>query len=211
MYVNKTLKLFLFVFFAFPMFSYAEGSYISTTDGIETISKIIVLAGEVLGLSITLISLYGFYAHNNNPNQHPTGANVTGLIAGAFLTVSSAAYSWTVNSVASSANWVSDSSMLAVGSHINDSYDDMKDTFLGQYLTEDSFGTLMGFLFIIGLISFIRGLYLFKDSGKIDNSNESGIYKSIWHVIGGVSLMNITQVICFASWLLGIPLICAAT
>lgn len=206
--IGSKSNYFIFaVLMLMPGMALADTGFIGTSFGVETISKIIVNLGEMLGLGLFVLGLYGFYARGDNPNQYPASYCVTTVLSGAFLVMSSTAYMWTVNSV-SEVNWATDNSMLAIGSKLATDAGAIQSSFLGKYLTETSFSTLMGFIYLIGLVGFIRGLYLFKDSGKLDNAQEGGFAKAFWHVAGGAALMNIVQVSCFISWLLGIPMIC---
>lgn len=188
--------------------AYADGGFLGTVDGVGIVSKFLVQAFNVVGIALFFNGLYGVYKRTEDPNRYTIGFCVANCLAGALLLISATAYSWTVNS-ATSVDWANDSSMLAVGSKLNDDFQSAQSGFLGAYLPEQSFKTLMGFVYLVGLVGYLRGLYLLKNIGQMDNGQSGGFYKALWHILGGVAVMNILKVGCFVSWLLGISMLCA--
>lgn len=189
--------------------AFANGDgYLSTTQGVTTVAEWLVGIFNLIGITLSFLGLYGFYKHSSDPRTYSISYCLGNIIAGALLLISSTTYMWTVNSAAP-VSWATDSSMLAVGSKINDDINQAKQGFLGKYLPEGSVKTLMGFVYLVGLISYLRGIYLLKNTGSVDNSQSGGFYKALWHIVGGAATMNILQVGCFLSWLLGISMICS--
>ena len=75
---------------------------------------------------------------------------------------------------------------------------------LGQYetdgqnpiltmLTTGQLKKLIGFLYIVGLYSFIKGIYLIKDSANPNQRNP--VQRAIIHISYGVAMMNVKR--CF--------------
>ena len=190
----------------FPGTASAEG-FLGTSEGIGIIAQFISNVGTAVGLVLFFHGLYSFYSRGENPQRFPVSYCLSTLLAGTFLLISSTVYAWSVNSVSPVA-WATDSSMLAIGSNVNEDATAIQNSFLGRYIPQQSFTTLMGFIYIAGLIGFIRGLYLFKNVGQMDNQQEGGFSKASWHVAGGCALMNIILVSCFIGWLSGIPYLC---
>lgn len=173
-----------------------------------TVAKVVTQGFNLVGMALVFAGLYGFYQWSQDPRTFTPQNCAAKLIAGSLLLISSVTYTWTMNT-ASDNEWESNSSMLAVGSHINEDIETAKQGFLGKYLPENSVRTLMGFVYLIGLFGYLRGVYLLKDIGSSDSNRSGGFWKAMWHMIGGAATMNILDVGCWLSDLFGIALICA--
>ncbi|WP_415912613.1 hypothetical protein [Neptuniibacter sp. QD37_11] len=78
-------------------------------------------------------------------------------------------------------------------------------------LMPDRAGTMIfGFVWIFGLISYLRGLFMLKDVGFNNTSGggQNGIAKPITHIIGGIACMNIADLACFVGKFFGIGMLC---
>lgn len=181
---------------------------LGTSDGVNSIASLIVNAGYTIGLALFINGLISIYKRGEQPQQYPIGFCVSNIISGTLLLISSTAYSWTVNS-ATGGTLVDNGALLSIGDKVKESgMSGSSGGFLSDFIPPEAMATLMGFIFLAGLVSFIRGLYLVKDVGKMDNQQSGGFYKALWHMIGGAACMNIVQVSCFISSLLGIGILC---
>jgi hypothetical protein len=201
-------KLILIILLCITNNTYADDGFLGSVEGVGLISKFLVQIFNLVGMAIFFNGLYGFYKRTEDPNRYTLAFCVANCVAGSLLLISATAYSWTVNSM-STTEWATDSSMLSVGSKINDDFNAAQGGFLGSYLPEQSIKTLMGFVYIAGLVGYLRGLYLLKNIGQMDNGQSGGFYKALWHILGGAATMNILKVGCFISWLLGISMLCS--
>lgn len=207
--LKKTIiKILPFLFF--PGVAMADDAYLSTSSGVTTVAEFLVNGATAVGVILFFIGLYGFHGRGQNPNQYTVGFCFSNLIAGTFLLISSQIYAWSVNSM-SRTDWATNSSMLSVSDKLSDDISSISGTFLGEYLSDDTFSTLMGLIYLVGLIGFLRGLYLIKEAGQISGGpgQSGGMAPAFWHIVGGCAVMNILQFGCFISWLFGIPYLCA--
>lgn len=192
---------------AFAASAAADG-YIGTEEGVLVVATLLVSIANLLGIILFVSGVYSIYKHGENPNQYPRGKSIATILAGTLLISAASAYAWTVNT-GSTVEWASDKSMLAVGQHLDDSLEIDDESLLGRYVPKSTRTALFGFIYLIGLIGFLRGLYLLKDVGQVDNGSKGGFAQAFWHIAGGSMTMNILKVGCFLSWLLGISMLCS--
>ena len=204
--IKKSLPLLLFSNIA----KAADGAYLGTSSGVTTVAQFLVNGATAIGVVLFLYGLYGFHGRGQNPNQYTVAFCFSNLIAGTFLLISSQIYAWTVNSFSHDSDWATNSTMLSVSGKLSDDAAAISGTFLGKYISTDTFNTLMGLIYLVGLISFLKGIYLIKEAGQLSGGQgQGGMAPAFWHMVGGCAVMNILQFGCFISWLFGVPYLCA--
>lgn len=185
---------------------FANDSYIGSQTGLATILNLILSVGVLIGLILIMEGLYGFYGRTNNPNQYTIKSSIWKIFSGLLLVISTTTYAWAINTVAGP-DWATDNTLLAIGSNIADTTNNVSGSFLGKYLPEQTIATLMGFMYLSGTVALVKGIYLLKNIGAANN-HEGGLGKALCYLIGGSAVINIVKVSCFISWLFGIPVIC---
>lgn len=205
--MNKLL-LFLLVLVAFPDIAFAsDPGVLGTSDGLDSIVALLVQGALVIGMTLVVHGLISVYKRAESPQQYPIGYCVANIVSGTLMIIANQAYRWTVNTGAG-VNWASDSSMLSAGGRLRDDVAATSGSLLSEYLPPEAMATLMGFIYIAGLIGFLKGLYLLKNVGKMDNQQEGGFAKAFWHMVGGAACMNIVKVGCFIGYFLGFTSLC---
>ncbi|WP_137297115.1 hypothetical protein [Psychromonas sp. SP041] len=208
MVIIKIIKSIPLLFFS--SFALADDAYLSSSSGVTVIAEFLVSGGTMIGLVFFVSGIYGLYARAENPSQYPLGVCVSSIVSGTFLIIPSQVYAWTVNSFSSDSDWATNSTMLSVSTKLSDDLSDISGTFLGEYISDDTFTTLMGMIYLVGLFGFLRGIYLIKEAGQLSNQQQgSSFAPAFWHIVGGCAVMNILQFGCFLSWLSGISYLCA--
>ncbi|MFK4132065.1 DUF6750 family protein [Pseudomonas luteola] len=185
------------------------------STGLETIdafSSLVIAIALLIGVVMFVSSVYGFKQNASNPQQFPISKCITGLLVGCgmlalpFLYVSSAQ----TLGVTSTSSWEGGRSVLsASNATANISSSTGSQNFLGKYLSDETKKLIIGFVFLIGLIAFVRGIYLFKDMGNRQGNGSSTTAMSLFHVGGGVVCMNILYFSCLFAATFNIPHICS--
>lgn len=199
-------KIFTSLLMVFSSFAMAD-SGLGSSGNVQILSTLIISIFTLLGLYLTVIGLYGIYLSGENPQNFPIRQGLMQFFAGCILLAAPAFYAMTVNSVSPNA-WATDNTMLSVNSKIHDDVSKAKNSFLTKYLPEASISVLFGFIYLVGLLFFLLGLYLLKDSGDLEGKRDGGFSRAFWHMAGGAAVMNIVQVGCFLAYLLGISFLC---
>jgi hypothetical protein len=104
--------------------------------------------------------------------------------------------------------WGTDSSLLAIDRQMADEVANVGSSYLGNMMPESTAMLLLGFVYIVGLIAFVRGIWLLKNVGSMDQ-NSGGTAKALTHLLGGFVTMNIMEFSCLVGTTLGISMLCA--
>ncbi|WP_274643876.1 hypothetical protein [Pseudomonas serbica] len=78
----------------------------------------------------------------------------------------------------------------------------------GRFIPDSTIKTILAFVFLVGFVAFISGVYAIKDIGT-QQGGQHPLLNPIVKIIGGVLCMNITWFGCFVSALLNIPALCS--
>jgi hypothetical protein len=78
----------------------------------------------------------------------------------------------------------------------------------GRFIPDSTIKTILAFVFLVGFVAFISGVYAIKDIGT-QQGGQHPLLNPIIKIIGGVLCMNITWFGCFVSALLNIPALCS--
>lgn len=178
-------------------------------DDLRALSSLVVAVGFLIGVILFIFGLICFKKNAENPQQYTVGKAIANLLTGTFLLASSFMYASFRGSILND-GWDTSRTGLSMDKHVSDSLSDMPDNFLTRSLTPETKQLIIGFVFLVGIIAFIRGLFLFREFGQRTQGGSSGTAMALFHVIGGIICMNIMMFSCIFAKTFSIPHICSS-
>lgn len=200
----------------------ASPAYANSSGGVDVAANISVLfdiAGFVAGvIGVFLIAggLFSLYtwAKTNGQGKSPGSAVLTMLIGtllssigwfyqvmkGSFVGESSQGVSITSSG---QYNIALDQAALQAAQSINSNS-------FGKFIPENTLKAVLAFVFLVGFIAFISGVFGLKDVGD-NRGSQNPILSPMVKIIGGVICMNITWFSCLVSGTLGIAALCSGS
>lgn len=178
-------------------------------DDLKALTSLVVAVGFMIGVIMFIFGVYSFKKHSESPQQYTIGMCIANVLTGCFLIASSFMYSAFRGTIMDD-NWEQGRLGLSMDKHVGSgSGNDMPENFLTRSLTPEAKQVIIGFVFLVGLIAFIRGLYLFKEFGERSKSGGSATSMALFHVFGGIICMNILMFSCIFAKTFNIPHICS--
>ncbi|MBP4081433.1 hypothetical protein [Aeromonas sp. MrichA-1] len=175
---------------------------------VNPVAELFVSIGYLVGLILFVLGLYGFKKNSESPQQYPMSYCIANLTTGTLLLLSGYFYG-VVRNTAVNDGWSYDnSSALALDKTALANSGNITNSFLGQYLPVHTVELLIGFIYLVGLLAFLKGIYMLKSVGSASNNGSDGIGKALTHICGGVVSMNILSFSCLVSSIIGVSMIC---
>jgi len=180
---------------------YLPSAFAQDTDHIlgqlTSLMPFAVSIAYMIGLFLSGLGLYRIYKQPSNPQQFTIATSLRYLLAGTLLLSVLTAFN-VLTRTTIDPNWSgSERTVLALDQRALQSFEAVSDSAVLGGLMPDKLGAIIiGFVYFIGFVSFIRGLYLIKEIGQNNSQNGSGVGKVLTHLIGGVIAMNLTQTAC---------------
>lgn len=172
--------------------AYAGGNLVTQ---IHSVGGLAVAVAWLMGVTIFGFGLVYFNKHGENPQQYPLSGGVARLAAGLGLITVGTMYSLMRNTLLGVAEWGSDREVLAVNANSAAMMDGGARAGFMTFIPAGTEQAILAFVFFIGLVAFIKGIYHVKnipDAG----SREGSVMKPFLHVLGGVVCMNIDRFTC---------------
>lgn len=176
-------------------------------DIIDDFVKLTVSICYLIGIVTFIYGLLGFKYNSSNPQQFPISNCFMNVLTGSFFLSMPTVYSVLKRSTLDD-SW-NESSPLSLEAH-TDGLGDFSGSFFGSYMPEETGRAVVGFVYLIGLISFARGLYRLKYVGlnQMNSPSGQGMGGALSHMIGGVLVMNIIDVSCIVGETVGMDQLC---
>lgn len=197
--MNKLIFLPL-LFFSNTSFA---ASGVNQVAAFGALGQLVLAIGYMVGLYMFIYGLYSFYLtgkYGNDPSRS-IASSFWQVATGIMLLLSSTVYAIAKGTI--SPTWTNTNQVLALSSS---AFNNVSATgFLG-YIPEGTLKTLLSAIWLIGLIGFLKGIYLFRFAADQASGSQgySPVKKIITHILGGVLLMNIkdtsTAVGTFFGW-----------
>ena len=184
---------------------------LTTLQQMESLTELLVSIGWVLGLALFVAGFVAIKKHSEAPNQHSLSTAIMMIFAGVMLISLDAFYlavvgTFTPDAADGARDILLRNAVTEYASSLNTNA--LSDLSYAQYLPTDLGPTLIGFVYVVGLLSFIKGIYLLKDVGVHNQQNVGA--RSATHIIGGVLAMNILDFSCIIGEFVGIQAFCLA-
>lgn len=175
---------------------------------INALGSLIVAGCYLIGTITFIYGLYGFKAHTNQPQQFPISTCVMNLLTGVILLSLPVFYSILKRSTIDP-GWNEGARVaLSVGPHVAD----VRGSFIDTYLPGETAEAVIGFIFLVGLWSFAKGVYRLRFVGlsqmHAPPGAGQGLGNAITHMVGGMLVMNITHVSCIIGETFNLNILC---
>lgn len=180
---------------ALPMAAHAQDSAHALSQ-LNSLASMLLSVATLLGLVLFGAGIYRVYKHPQNPQQYTVASVIQYLVAGTLLLSIVTAYG-VVTRTAIDSSWEGDQrSIIAIDQHAISEMDRAEqDSVLGSLMPRGMGAAVIGFVYVVGFISFVRGVYLIKEMGQRPGES-AGVAKILTHIIGGVVAMNLTRSAC---------------
>lgn len=177
----------------------------------ESVSILIVSIGILVGLIVIGVGVFAMYKHTSEPTKYTVGFIISNFVAGTGLLIPSSMYAmfkstatggWSSSRLSLSEDLQAIRALESISSSANMG-------FFGEFMPPAMAVTIVGCVFIVGLVAYIRGLYLIRYLGAPDGrapTGPVGVGKVLAHIFGGLVCMDILGAGC----LLGVSSFCGA-
>ena len=200
----------------------ASPAYADANGGVDVAANMGVLfdiAGFVAGvigvflIAGGLFSLYN-WAKTNGQGKSPSSAVLSMLIGTLLASVGWFYQVMKVSFVGDNSAGVSITSggqyNLALDQATLQAAQSISSNSFGKFIPESTLKSVLAFVFLVGFIAFISGVFGLKDVGD-NRGSQHPILSPMVKIIGGVICMNITWFSCLVSGLLGIAALCSGS
>lgn len=195
------------------------GTALASSGGVDVSKNLSVLFDVGQWVSVTIgfflfgTGIYGFYVWSKSSgNQKTIGSCVRYLLIGTALISIGWVYSLLKGSFigdnTDGVSWESGQMHIALDPAVAAAGNALASTGFGKFIPENTITSILAFIFLVGLIFFISGVYSLKDAGE-GRQGEGILSKPLFRIAGGMICMNITWFGCFVGAVLGISFICA--
>lgn len=170
------------------------------------------LVAGVIGIFLIAGGLYGLYEWSKGQSQQTPGKSVGSMLIGTLL----ASVGWFYQLMKGSFigdndkgvtitdsgayNLALDQAALQAATTINASG-------FGKFIPPGTLKAILAFVFLVGFIAFISGVFSLKDVN--DSRSQNPVLSPLVKIIGGVICMNITWFACLIAGTLNLPALCA--
>lgn len=201
---------------------FASPAHAAASGGVDVAANMGVLfdiAGFVAGvIGVFLIAggLFALYnwAKTNGQGKSPSSAVLSMLIGTILASVGWFYQVMKESFVGSNSAGVSITSSgqysLALDTATLQAAQNISTNSFGKFIPENTLKAVLAFVFLVGFIAFISGVFGLKDVGD-NRGSQHPILSPMVKIIGGVICMNITWFSCLASGMLGIAALCSGS
>jgi uncharacterized membrane protein len=212
----RIIKMVLPLLLLSPTAAFAEGQ----SGGIDVAKNFAVLfdlsglIAGVIGFFLLASGLYGLFTWAKTGGQGKTaGSSILSMLIGTVL----ASVGWFYQLIKTSfigdnSNGVtiSDSGAynLALDTAALQAAQAINQSGFGKFIPEGTLKAVLAFVFFVGFVAFISGVYSLKDVTE-NRGSQHPILMPVVKIIGGAICMNITWFSCLVAGTLNLPALCA--
>lgn len=205
--IIKTLALSLI-----PSTSFAQTGGVDVAANLSVLFEVAQWVAVAIGFFIFGSGVYSFFIWSKtNGNQKTVGSAISYLIVGTLLI----SFGWFYSLLKASfvgdnkdgVSWEGGQMHIALDPAVAAASSALGRTGFGKFIPEHTISSILAFIFLVGLIFAINGVYSLKDANE--NRQDGPYKKPIFKILGGMICMNITWFGCLVGGLLGISFICA--
>lgn len=172
-----------------------DSSTVALTNTMTTFAEVFQAFAFLIGLWLSGYACFVWYSQNKLGGQKSGYSPISTFLAGNALMISTVLYEYFMNTALGD-NWDSSVSFGAIDDVALRSIEGAQSPLM-QFLPENTVALISGFIYLMGLYSYLRGVYLLRFVGMAgDNPNNNSLSKSSAHIIGGMILMNVNAFAC---------------
>ncbi len=210
--MNKIIKIISSSFLLTTSVAEASSGGVDVAANLGILFDLASFVTGVIGFFLVASGLFGLYTWSKTGGQGKTiGKTILTMLVGTFL----ASIGWFYELIKGS--FVTDSKTgvdlsngqinLALDQAALKASEAIGSSGFGKFMPEGTTKAVLAFVFLVGFVAFISGVYSLKDVG--DNKSQHPYLSPIVKIFGGMICMNIIWFACLVSSILDIPALCA--
>mgnify|MGYP001212239932 CR=1 FL=1 len=189
-----------------------------TLNQFELIVAFIIQAAAVTGYALTGLGIYGFYRGTEFPQNHPMAKNIFMVLSGSMLIIAGSIYQGFDNTLFNQSESLDAGALYldvnAAKSIVENGINAAIPTRGGlssQLIPAETAALIIGFMYMIGVIAFVKGIFMLKDAGEfVSPQGDNKVSSAIVFMVSGVIAININDVGCMVGNTFGTTIFCAA-
>lgn len=188
----------------------ANAASVDTVAQLSSLFSVVLGAASFLGVLLFANGLMGVYASQSGRSNNTIGQSIIKMFVGTFMLSIGWVYGLMkasfVGNDATGVNYDGRGS-LALDSAAIAAGNSAAATGYGKFIPAQTLQAVFAFVFLIGLIAFIHGVYLLRNVGAEGGSPDMK-RACFYRILGGLICMNITWFSCLVGGILGIESMC---
>lgn len=172
-----------------------NGSTTALTQTMTIFAEVFQAFAFLIGLWLSGYACFVWYNQNKVGGQKTQNSPFATFFAGNALMLSTVLYEYFMNTALDD-SWDKSVSFGAIDEVALRSIEGAQSPLM-QFLPDNTVALISGFIYLMGLFSYLKGIYLLRFMGMGgDPSQGSPASKSAAHIVGGMILMNINAFAC---------------
>lgn len=165
------------------------------TNTMTTFAEVFQAFAFLIGLWLSGYACFVWYNQNKVGGQKSGYSPISTFLAGNALMLSSVLYEYFMNTALDD-SWDQSVSFGAIDEVSLRAIEGAQSPLM-QFLPDNTVALITGFIYLMGLFSYLKGIYLLRFVGMAgDDPNRNFLSKASAHIIGGMILMNINAFAC---------------
>lgn len=192
----------------FPGFANAAG--VDTVGQLSALFSVVLGLASFLGVLLFANGLIAVYQSQTGRSNKTIGQAMISMFVGTFMLSVGWVYGlMRASFVGSSATGVSyeGRGVLALDAAAISAGSAAARTGFGEFMPAETLQAVFAFVFLVGLMAFVHGIYLLRNIGA-DGGSPDMKRACIYRIFGGLVCMNITWFSCLVGGILGIEAMC---
>lgn len=172
-----------------------DASTSALTNTMTTFAEVFTAFAFVIGLWLSGYAAFIWYSKNKNGGQSSSYSVWSTFLAGNALMISTVLYEYFMNTALGD-TWDKSIMFGAVDEVALKSIEGSQSPLM-QFLPENTVALISGFIYLMGLFSYLKGVYLLRYIGSTGSQGQSvPTSKAAAHIVGGMILMNSNAFAC---------------
>lgn len=208
--MKTTRKLTIWLMTAFLLPGIANAADVNTVGQLSSLFSVVLGAASFIGVLLFANGLIAVYQSQTGRSNKTIGQAVITMFVGTFMLSVGWVYGlMRASFVGANSTGVSyeGRGTLALDAAAIASGNAAAKTGYGKFIPAQTLQAVFAFVFLVGLIAFIHGVYLLKNIGT-DGGSPDMKRACIYRIFGGLVCMNITWFSCLVGGILGIESMC---
>lgn len=191
----------------------ANAAAVNIVAQFTTLFGVVLAVSSFIGVMLFANGLYGIYTASSGRSNKGYGQGLMNMLIGSFMLSVGWVYGLMKASfIGNTATGVDyegrdalalngiEAAAVAAGTAV-------KGTAYGKFIDANTLQAVFAFVFFIGLLAFVHGVYLLRTIG-MDGGDPNMKRAAFYRIFGGLICMNITWFSCLVGGMLGISAMC---
>jgi hypothetical protein len=190
--------------------SFANAANVDTVAQLSSLFSVALSVASFLGVMLFANGLMAVYQSQTGRGNKTIGQALISMFVGTFMLSVGWVYGLMkasfVGANSTGINYEGRGS-LALDAAAISAGNAAASTGYGKFMPAQTLQSIFAFVFLVGLIAFIHGVYLLRNVGA-EGGNSDMKRASFYRILGGLMCMNITWFSCLVGGILGIDSMC---